>query len=201
MELFVSLIIKQIKYNRQREPFDFVFPLNKLLTEPKSWLWSRLRKTDMCGEYIAILAERQIALFVNKWVLNNNCNLSSWFHVDIMCYIKHTHVFIFQKKWRTALPKNCRPTVGQQSANCWPTVGRLLADCRLPPFTKIGKSEEQLPQKTVGRLLVNSWPIVYRQSADRLLGELFFTFTPFFSAFLFHLQMKKLYLTNKKVVN
>ena len=50
----------------------------------------------MCGEYIAILAERQIALFGNKWVLNNNCNLSSWFHVDIMCYIKHTHVFIFQ---------------------------------------------------------------------------------------------------------
>ena len=36
MELFVSLIIKQIKYNRQREPFDFVFPPNKLLTEPKS---------------------------------------------------------------------------------------------------------------------------------------------------------------------
>ena len=43
---------------------------------------------------------------------------------------------------------------------------------------KKGKSEEQLPQKTVGRLLVNSWPTVYRQSADRLLGELFFTFTP-----------------------
>ena len=42
---------------------------------------------------------------------------------------------------------------------------------------KKGKSEEQLPQKTVSRLLVNSWPTVYRQSADRLLGELFFTFT------------------------
>ena len=36
MELFVSLIIKQIKYNQQREPFDFVFPPNKLFTEPKS---------------------------------------------------------------------------------------------------------------------------------------------------------------------
>ena len=37
---------------------------------------------------------------------------------------------------------------------------------------KKGKSEEQLPQKTVGQLLVNS------QQVNRLLGELFFTFTP-----------------------
>ena len=32
------------------------------------------------------------------------------------------------KKWRTAPPKNCRPTVGQQSANCWPTVYRQSAN-------------------------------------------------------------------------
>ena len=58
-----------------------------------------------------------------------------------------------------------------------------------------GKSEEQLPKKTVGqqsadswptvyrqsadsistvgRQYIDSWPTVYRQSADRLLGELF----------------------------
>ena len=40
-----------------------------------------------------------------------------------------------------------------------------------------GKSEEQLPQKTVGRLSATIWPTVGRQLAGRLLGELFFTFT------------------------
>ena len=67
--------------------------------------------------------------------------------------IRHFHVVVMQwqqrngKKWRTAPPKNCRPTVGRQSANCWltvvyrilrkssansrPTVGRLSADCWL----------------------------------------------------------------------
>ena len=127
--------------------------------------------------------------------------VSCWYHV-----LHKTHTCIhFSEKVKNSSPKklsaNCWSTVSQLLADSRPTVGRLSADCRLPPFTKIGKSEEQLPQKTVGRLLVNSWPTVYRQSADRLLGELFFTFTPFFSAFLFHLLMKKLYLTNKKVVN
>ena len=32
--------------------------------------------------------------------------------------------------------------------------------------TAIGKNEEQLPQKTVGRLLANSWPTVRRQLTD-----------------------------------
>ena len=140
----------------------------------------------MCGEYTAILAERQIALFGNKWVLNNNCNLSSWFHVDIMCYIKHTHVFIFRKKWRTAPPKNCRPTV----------VYRLLR--------KLEKVKNSSPKKlsadcwsTVGQLLADSIPTVGRQTFRGALLH----FYPFFSAFLFHLQMKKLYLMKKKVVN
>ena len=40
-------------------------------------------------------------------------------------------------------------------------MGLLLVNCRL----------------TVGILPADSWPTVYRQSADRLLGELFFSFT------------------------
>ena len=53
------------------------------------------------------------------------------------------------------------------------SVGLLLVNCRL----------------TVGILPADSWPTVYRQSADRLLGELFFTFTehrdcPSFTVFL-----------------
>ena len=43
------------------------------------------------------------------------------------------------------------------------SVGLLLVNCRL----------------TVGILPADNWPTVYRQSADRLLGELFFTFTDF----------------------
>ena len=150
----------------------------------------------MGGEYIAILAERQIALFGYKWVLNNNCNLSSWFHVDIMCYIKQTKIFIFRKKWRTAPPKNCRPTVGEQSANWRPTiVYRLLQ--------KSEKVKNSSPKKlsadcwsTVGQQLADSIPTVEQTVRGALLH-----FYPFFSEFLFHLQMKKLYLTNKKVVN
>ena len=151
----------------------------------------------MCGEYIAILAERQIALFGNKWVLNNNCNLSSWFHVDIMCYIKQTKIFIFRKKWRTAPPKNCRPTVGEQSANCWPTGGRLS----FTAFYKNRKKWRTAPPKncrpTVGQQSANCWPTVYRQS-NRLLGELFFTFTHFSVNFFFICKWKSCTLRTRK---
>ena len=167
----------------------------------------------MCGEYIAILAERQIVLFGNKWELNNNCNLSSWFHVDIMCYIKHTHVFIFRKKWRTAPPKNCRLTVGRLSFTAfyedrkkWRTAPPKY--CRPTVVYRLLRRSEKVknssPKKlsadcwsTVGQLLADSIPTVGRQTFRGALLH----FYPFFSAFLFHLQMKKLYLTNKKVVN
>ena len=54
-----------------------------------------------------------------------------------------------RKKWRTAPPKNCRPTVvyrllRKSSANSQPTVGRLSADCR----------------PTVGSMSVICWPSV-----------------------------------------
>ena len=50
------------------------------------------------------------------------------------------------KNWRTAPPKNCRPTVGQLLADSRPTVGRLS-------FTAF--YENLLP--TVGRLSADCW--------------------------------------------
>ena len=86
------------------------------------------------------------------------------------------------KKWRTAPPKNCRPTVGQQSADSRttvdrqsddsrptvdrqstdsrPTVGRLSADCRSPPSTKIFCRQSADCWPFVGRLSADCWPHV-----------------------------------------
>ena len=99
----------------------------------------------MCGEYIAILAERQIALFGNKWVLNNNCNLSSWFHVDIMCYIKHTHVFIFQSVSISFANEKVEPYEQESSQlnkiiPCYmlcnfPWYSAMVQDCYIPMST------------------------------------------------------------------
>ena len=59
------------------------------------------------------------------------------------------------KKWRTAPPKNCWPTVGrlsftaftkifcQQSADCWPHIGNLLAKCRLRTLVEKSLSSQE----------------------------------------------------------
>ena len=65
------------------------------------------------------------------------------------------------KKWRTAPPKNCRPTVGQQSADSRPTVGRQLADSGLTVGRQLADC-----RPTVVRLSANCWPIVGQLSAD-----------------------------------
>ena len=78
-----------------------------------------------------------------------------------------------RKKWRTAPPKNCRPTVDQQSANCRstvvyrllrkssaksrPTVGRLSADS----WQHVGNVNCWY---TAGRQLADSIPTVGRQT-------------------------------------
>ena len=53
------------------------------------------------------------------------------------------------KKWRTAPPKNCQPTVGQQSADSWPTVVYCL----------LRKSSAN-SRPTVGSMSVICWPSV-----------------------------------------
>ena len=65
-----------------------------------------------------------------------------------------------RKKWRTAPPKNCRLTVGQQSADSRPTVGRQSDNSR-PTVGRLSFSsfyENLLP--AVGRLLAVCRPHV-----------------------------------------
>ena len=88
------------------------------------------------------------------------------FTSSIKLAIRHFHVVVMQwqqrneKKWRTAPPKNCRLTVGQQSADCRPTVGQLSADYHLPPFTKIFCQQSADCWPTVGSMSVICWPSV-----------------------------------------
>ena len=75
----------------QTELFDFVWLLNKLLTKPKSWPRPRLRKTDLVVNtlFSRVLFNRtcsKLFFLVTKWISNDNCNLSTWFHLVIMCY-------------------------------------------------------------------------------------------------------------------
>ena len=69
------------------------------------------------------------------------------------------------KKWRTAPPKNCRPTVARLLVDCWPTVGWQLADCRLPPFAKIFCQQSADCWPFVGQLSADCWQHVSNVSA------------------------------------
>ena len=122
--------------------------------------------------------------------------VSCWYHV-LHKTNKNIH---FSEKVKNSSPKKL-------SADCWWTVGQLLANWRPTIVYRLLQKSEKVknssPNKlsadcwsTVGQLLADSIPTVEQTVRGALLH-----FYPFFSEFLFHLQMKKLYLTNKKVVN
>ena len=123
--------------------------------------------------------------------------VSCWYHV-----LHKTHTCIhFLEKVKNSSPKKL-------SANCWSTVSQLLANSRPTVVYHLLRKSEKVKNSSPKKLLANCWSTVGQLLADSIptVGRQTFWgallhFYPFFSAFLFHLQIKKLYLTNKKVVN